>query len=243
MKKSKKIAIVIACIVVVLLAIGIVLIHGFEEKEDNSNKNSSPSIFESKTSYEIVLKDNDDIEISAVPYNNETELAVFGTSLGNYVDLGIEITMYDENDQVLSTKVEKYTLVSKNDQFVFSTVVDSTLVKKIEIGSVPGDKADVNKVIMLDKKKLNFNVTDSIDSDNNVIMLKLAIDNPYTQAISLINGYVVLYNNGDLVDTVPFSAINIDQDSQFLTTVSANLINTVGLINYDEVKVIVNELF
>lgn len=238
--KKKIIHIIICLLIVVSLSLGIGLIIRQNKQNDEDNKK------EPKFPYVLTLKDSPGFEISSIPYNGDNELALFMTSFEEHVAVDVELTFLDAGKQIISTDTSSIAYLASQKQYLISIPVDSKNVKFIEIKIRPkkddnGEELSASDII-LDSRKLNFDIKDSIDENNNTT-ITLSTINPYNQDIHLINGYVLLYQSDKLVDAIPYSGIDFNQEEEISIKVNSTLHDTTGVFKYNKIKVIVNELF
>lgn len=238
--KKKAIYIVLCFLIIAFLVIGIGLILRFNQVTDSTNKNIKNS------PYTITLKDSSGFEVSSVPYNGNNELALFITSFEKHSFVDVEIALLDSAHQIIDTNTLNLASFFPQKQSLISIPVDSKNVKFIEIKIRPkkddnGEELSASDII-LDSRKLNFDIKDSIDENNNTT-ITLSTINPYNQDIHLINGYVLLYQSDKLVDAIPYSGIDFNQEEEISIKVNSTLHDTTGVFKYNKIKVIVNELF
>ncbi len=242
-------------IYILLIIISIVLIVGcvvlsitslnctdVDLKNNGNNNDSSES-----TVYTVNLVESEGFELESVPYNGDSELALFITGSDNYEYIVIEIISYDEDRQVVNTSTRSMNFIVANKQFVVSECVDLSVVKSIDVTvkeRVDSEQIDTEKIFsnILDKSKLEFETTVT-NIENDVATINFTAINPYDNNIQVLNGFVLLYNKGQLVDMNFFSTTDVIQCESIDLNVNALLHDTTGVFEFDTVKVIVNELF
>ena len=232
----------IIIIVLALLAIieGILLL-----KKDSNNEPFKPE--EKSTIYtndNVVSKVSNDINVESLIYRNGKSMLLKLTSLEkDIMTSNVTVTFKNDNNEVINTFSTPTGFLVKDDPYAINiNVPDITngYAGDIEVTIMPTYLNE--ETSFYDKSLVKLNHTETNNEDNSITM-NLTGTNPFEGDISMIQGLIILTNDQFVVQVANFAQSDITSGNEINIDVDISPDENGNLLTYDNVEIIINELY
>lgn len=232
----------IIIIVLALLAIieGILLL-----KKDSNNEPFKPE--EKSTIYtndNVVSKVSNDINVESLIYRNGKSMLLKLTSLEkDIMTSNVTVTFKNDNNEVINTFSTPTGFLVKDDPYVININVPditSGYAGDIEVTIMPTYLNE--ETSFYDKSLVKLNHTETNNEDNSITM-NLTGTNPFEGDISMIQGLIILTNDQFVVQVANFAQSDITSGNEINIDVDISPDENGNLLTYDNVEIIINELY
>lgn len=232
----------IIIIVLALLAIieGILLL-----KKDSNNEPLKPE--EKSTIYtndNVVSKVSNDINVESLIYRNGKSMLLKLTSLEkDIMTSNVTVTFKNNNNEVINTFSTPTGFLVKDDPYAININVPditSGYAGDIEVTIMPTYLNE--ETSFYDKSLVKLNHTETNNEDNSITM-NLTGTNPFEGDISMIQGLIILTNDQFVVQVANFAQSDITSGNEINIDVDISPDENGNLLTYDNVEIIINELY
>ena len=232
----------IIIIVLALLAIieGILLL-----KKDSNNEPLKPE--EKSTIYtndNVVSKVSNDINVESLIYCNGKSMLLKLTSLEkDIMTSNVTVTFKNDNNEVINTFSTPTGFLVKDDPYAININVPditSGYAGDIEVTIMPTYLNE--ETSFYDKSLVKLNHTETNNEDNSITM-NLTGTNPFEGDISMIQGLIILTNDQFVVQVANFAQSDITSGNEINIDVDISPDENGNLLTYDNVEIIINELY
>lgn len=232
----------IIIIVLALLAIieGILLL-----KKDSNNEPLKPE--EKSTIYtndNVVSKVSNDINVESLIYRNGKSMLLKLTSLEkDIMTSNVTVTFKNDNNEVINTFSTPTGFLVKDDPYAININVPditSGYAGDIEVTIMPTYLNE--ETSFYDKSLVKLNHTETNNEDNSITM-NLTGTNPFEGDISMIQGLIILTNDQFVVQVANFAQSDITSGNEINIDVDISPDENGNLLTYDNVEIIINELY
>lgn len=232
-------------IIIIVLAI-IVVIEGIFLLKNNFNDKQLITKEKSLiyTNSNIVSKVSNDIDVDYSIYNNGKSLLLKLTSLEkNIMTSNINITFKNDDNKIIDTFTTPTGFLVKDDIYAVNVSVPTITdgyAGDIEITITPTYLDE--ETMFYDKSLIKLNHTE-INNENNSITMNITGINPFEGDISMIQGLIILSNNQKIVQVANYSQNNITSGESININVSIPSGENGEVLAFDNVEIIINELY
>ena len=232
-------------IVIIVLAL-VVVIEGIfllkKDSDDKPIKNEEKSTVYTNDS--VILKVSNDIDVEYEIYNNnQSMLLKFTSKQKNIMTSDITVVFKNANDEVVDEFTTPTGALIKHDTYAINLNVPKITddyAGNIEITITPEYLNE--EMSFYDKSLIKLNHTETNNEDNSITM-NLIGTNPFEGDISMIQGLIVLTNKEEIVQVSKFAQNDITSGNEINIDVGISPDEKGNLLKYDNVEIIINELY
>lgn len=232
-------------IVIIVLAVIVVVEGVFLLKKDSNDKpveNTEKSTVYTNDS--VISKVSNDINVEYVIYNNnQSMLLKFTSKEKDIMTSDVKVVFKNSNNEVIDEFTTPTGALVKNDTYAINLnipKITEDYAGDIEITIVPEYLNE--EITFYDKDLIKLNHIETNNEDNTITM-NLTGSNPFEGRISMIQGLIVLSNKDEIVQVANFAQSDIEIGNAInLNVVIAPDANG-NLLTYDNVEIIINELY
>ncbi len=186
--------------------------------------------------------DNSDVLITGNVINSGDQLVIIIENNNEDIINGeLKIKFNDIENNLIKENITIVSPITKGNMYVTTFNLPNTNDYK---GEIEVDFTAEYSSVMSEKIKYEILVEDIKDEDDFSIDLYTTITNEEENTFNIVAGYHLLYNEGTLVNVIPFSLENVLSSSNKTTknTIygTLNLKDELEFIKYDEIKTITN---
>ena len=232
----------IIIIVLALLAIieGILLL----KKDSNNEPLKSEEKSTIYTNDNVVSKVSNDINVESLIYRNGKSMLLKLTSLEkDIMTSNVTVTFKNNNNEVINTFSTPTGFLVKDDPYAININVPditSGYAGDIEVTIMPTYLNE--ETSFYDKSLVKLNHTETNNEDNSITM-NLTGTNPFEGDISMIQGLIILTNDQFVVQVANFAQSDITSGNEINIDVDISPDENGNLLTYDNVEIIINELY
>lgn len=240
MKKIDWKLIIIAILALVVIIEGIFLLKKDSKGEPLEVENKS-SMY---TNDNVISKVSNDIDVDYSIYRDGKSMLLKITSLDKDILTSTVNVVFKNDNNVVIDNITTYTgaLVKDNVYAINLNVPNVTDGYAGDIEITINPTYVQNKTTFLDKNQLNLNHSEIINDDKSITMTVSGV-NPFEQTISMLSGLAIFYNNSEVVYVTRFSQSDITSGNEINIDVDISPDENGNLLTYDNVEIIINELY
>lgn len=240
MKKIDWKLIIIAILALVVIIEGIFLLKKDSKGEPLEVENKS-SMY---TNDNVISKVSNDIDVDYSIYRDGKSMLLKITSLDKDILTSTVNVVFKNDNNVVIDNITTYTgaLVKDNVYAINLNVPNVTDGYAGDIEITINPTYVQNKTTFLDKNQLNLNHSEIINDDKSITMTVSGV-NPFEQTISMLSGLAIFYNNSEVVYVTRFSQSDITSGNEINIDVDISPNENGNVLTYDNVEIIINELY
>ena len=240
MKKIDWKLIIIAILALVVIIEGIFLLKKDSKGEPLEVENKSLMY----TNDNVISKISNDFDVDYSIYRDGKSMLLKITSLDKDILTSTVNVVFKNDNNVVIDNITTYTgaLVKDNVYAINLNVPNVTDGYAGDIEITINPTYVQNKTTFLDKNQLNLNHSEIINDDKSITMTVSGV-NPFEQTISMLSGLAIFYNNSEVVYVTRFSQSDITSGNEINIDVDISPDENGNLLTYDNVEIIINELY
>lgn len=209
MKSNKKYIIIgVVCLLILAIVFGIIYNNSNNKGNSNNNNNKNELV-------DVVCDDDINIEYSFVQNNKKMLIIITNNSKYSIDKSSLKVIFkdaIDEKELNLLSVGNKSLMIIEVPKQLQESILEENIKIVYEIKSKHDNKniVDVNKI---------SNVKNDVVIDNNNYKVNIYGVNNTGKNLKVLNGFVLIYNDNKIVEGNTFRITNINNNSDFKTTI------------------------